>query len=356
MGVSEPELVQLDGGVEEGGGQLLRTALALSLVTGRPFRLEKIATPGQPDGLRPQHLACLRGAEAISGARSTGAEVGSEELVFVPAPVKPGNYWVDVGGGGSAVLLFQTLYYPLALAGGGQLVLRGGTHVPQSPTYHYLSWIWLPTLSRLGFGGQLHLKEAAFQPSGGGEFRAEIPKILPPPGSADWRARGTLRDVEVTSFVSGLPFETAERQASGAIAALREQGIYCSAENIPLPSARSRGAAVFILARFEHTRAGFCALADPAKPPETIGREAAAQVAAFMSTGAAIDEHLADQLLLPAALLAAQKLGPASPGTVRFTTTEATAHLRTQAALLAQFLPVTIDISGDEIKVAPKAP
>src|SRR5205823_4585548 len=135
-------MIELDGSEGEGGGQILRTALTLSLITQAPFRITRIRANRDPSGLRPQHLACVRGAEAISGAHSEGARVGASELEFHPAPVKPGDYLLEVGTAGSTPLLFQCLFFPVALAGGGQLRLLGGTHLPHSPVYHYLAWVW----------------------------------------------------------------------------------------------------------------------------------------------------------------------------------------------------------------------
>ncbi|MHB8875453.1 MAG: RNA 3'-terminal phosphate cyclase [Myxococcaceae bacterium] len=350
------EPVDLDGSFGEGGGQILRSALSLSLVTGRPFRLRNIRAMRKPPGLRPQHLACVRGAEAISASHSEGARVGAPELFFTPGPVRPGEYLVEVGTAGSTPLLFQCLFFPLALAGGGQLVLRGGTHVPKSPSYHYLAWVWAPVMSAFGLHASLQLRHAGFYPKGGGEFRGGVEKSAEPPTLVDLPARGTLTEVRVTSFVAGLPLSIAERQGASAVSALRERGIHCDSENLPLPTNRSQGTAVFIRAYFENTLAGFSALGERGKPAEVVGREAAEELARFMESGGSIDQHLGDQLLMPAALLAAGLLGPSSPGTSRYVAAEVTAHLTTHAWLLQQFLPVTIEVSaGGEVKVAPRA-
>ncbi len=350
------DLLELDGSHGEGGGQILRTALTLSLVTGRPFRLAKIRAKRKPPGLRPQHLACVRGAEAVSASSSEGAARGASELVFRPGPVKPGEYVLDVGTAGSTTLLLQCLFFPLALAGGGQLVLRGGTHVPKSPPYHYLSWVWLPVMSAYGLHGKLQLRYAGFHPAGAGEFRAIISPNNLPPNRVDLPTRGTLRDVQVTSFVAGLPLEIAERQGRAAVVALRARGILSDAENLPLPSTRSQGTAVFILAEFENTLAGFSALGAKGRQAELVGREAADALARFMESGGVVDTHLGDQLLLPAALLAAGRLGPSSPATTRYVAAEVTPHLETHAWVLQQFLPVAIDVTpAGEVTVGPRA-
>ncbi len=348
-------MVELDGSEGEGGGQILRTALSLSLITGQPFEITGIRANRRPPGLRPQHLACVRGAEAISGGRSEGACVGADHLVFEPGATRAGDYELDVGSAGSTPLLLQCLFFPLALAGGGSLVLRGGTHLPHSPTYHYLSWIWAPTVAAYGLGLDLQLRYAGFYPQGGGEIVASVPVPGEPPSVVDLPARGTLRDVHVTSFVGGLPFHIAERQAKSAVTGLREHGIYCEAEKFPLPTLRSVGTTVFVRAQFENTAAGFSALGERGRPAEEIGRDAAGQMIDFMRSSGALDEHLADQILIPAALLAAGRLGSGSKGETRFTTSTVTDHLTTNARVLERFLPIRVEVSpSGEIRVRPK--
>ena len=346
--------VELDGSEGEGGGQILRSALSLSLITGRPFHMTNVRANRQPPGLRPQHLACVRGAEALGGGRSEGAAVGASELHFEPGPVRPGDYVLEVGTAGSTPLLFQCLFYPLALAGGGSLTLRGGTHLPHSPSYHYLAAVWLPVAKAYGMNASLRLVHAGFYPQGAGEFIAEVDPVREPPSRVDLPARGTLGDISVVSFVGGLPFGIAERQSKAAVAALRERGIYSQAENRPLSTTHSVGTVTFILVQFENTIAGFTALGKRGRPAEDVGREAAEEVARFMESGGALDEHLGDQILLPAALLAAGKLGPSTPGTTRYTTARVTEHLTTHARVLERFLPVrvTVDPAGT-VEVSP---
>ncbi|MFZ5471797.1 MAG: RNA 3'-terminal phosphate cyclase [Myxococcota bacterium] len=345
--------VVLDGSEGEGGGQILRTALSLSLITGRALHIENVRANRKPAGLRPQHLACVRGAVAVSGARVEGAQVGGSELWFEPGPVKPGQYLLEVGTAGSTPLLFQCLYFPLALGGGGELTLRGGTHVAHSPSYHYLVRVWLPAMRRFGFDATLSLRYAGFYPEGTGELRAKIPPSLGSRQRVDLRARGMLYEVGVTSMVANLPFEIAERQAKAASSALRERGIAAEVEKVPLPSLGSTGTMVFIRAEFEHSVAGFSALGEKGKRAEEVGREAAAELARFMESAGAIDEHLGDQILVPAALLAAGKLGEPAPS--RYRPAKISAHLTTNARVLERFLPIVVVVESGEVMVLPKS-
>jgi RNA 3'-terminal phosphate cyclase (ATP) len=167
-------------------------------------------------------------------------------------------------------------------------------------------------------------------------------------------ARGTLQDVEVRSLVGGVPFDVAARQARAAENALRERGIYCHAENLPLPVGKTPGTLVFIRAQFENTFAAFASVGARNAAPEEVGAKAAHALADFMQTPGALDEHLADQILIPAGLLAAGRLGTSSPGTTRFTAARITGHLRVTAALLQEFLPVRVEMQeSGEVAVSP---
>lgn len=346
-----PASIAVDGSA---GGQSLRTALALSLVTQTPFHVERFCANRPAPGLRPRHLAMLRAAEALGGT-ATGAGAGSQEFEFHPAPVTPGKHLLELGASGPACLVFQCLFYPLALAGGGELRLVGLTHAPKGPTYHHLAWVWLPLLEAYGLRGALSLQRAGFWPEGVGEFRGVIEPPGQPPLRVEVPARGTLQDVEVRSLVGGVPFEVAARQARSAVAALRERGIYCHAEHLPMPVGRTPGTLLFIRAQFENTFAAFAAVGERNGAPEDVGTRAAHALADFMESPGALDDHLADQILVPAALLASGRLGESSPGITRFTAARVTPHLRVTATLLEQFLPVSVVLAeGGEVTVAPR--
>src|SRR5439155_11081692 len=251
-------------------------------------------------------------------------------------------------------LLLQCLFFPLALAGGGRLTLRGGTHLPHSPVYHYLAAVWLPAVQAYGLSAELRLEQAGFYPQGGGEIGAVLAEPAQPPTLVELPARGTLADVGVTSYVAGLPLAIAERQGAAAVAALQRRGIYSHSENRPLKATHSRGTAVIIQAQFENTMVGFSALGERGRPAEQVGEDAAAQLGTFMEGAGALDPHLADQIIVPAALLAAGLLGDSRPGRTRFTTPEVTGHLTTNAEVLRRFLPqirISVDAEKGEVAV-----
>jgi RNA 3'-terminal phosphate cyclase (ATP) len=347
---SEQPGIVLDGTSGEGGGQILRTALALSAVTGRAFRVERLRADRLKAGLRPQHREAARAMARIVDARLEGDQVGSGELVFAPrAAARAGEWAFDIGTSGSTPLLLQTICWPLALAGGpSSVTLRGGTHQDQAPSFHYLALVWAPAVARLGFGVEVELQEAGFYPEGG-ELTARIrPAQAMPP--LDLRHRGTLREVEVMSMVGGLPYEIAERQAARALRRLREAGIAAEAERVPLPARTSRGGHVLVVASFERTRAGHGAVGGAEASPEDTADAAVEGFRRHLSGRAALDRHLGDQLLLPAALAVGGRV-PTVPGVlpdVRFTVAELTPHLFSNAEVIRRFLDVQVSIDGRE--------
>ncbi len=353
--------IVLDGSAGEGGGQVLRTALSLSAVTGKAFAVTSLRAKRPKAGLRPQHREAARAVAGLVDAEVSGNDVGSSHIEFRPRRrARPGDLTLDVGTAGSTPLLFQTVCWPLALAGGPSVVtLRGGTHQDHAPSFHYLALVWAPAVARLGFGFRLELRAAGFYPEGGGEFTAAVePAHAMPP--LDLRHRGTLLDVEVVSMVGGLGYEVADRQAARALKGLREAGIAAEAERVPVPARASKGSHVLIVSTFERTRAGHGAVSARERSPEQIADEAVGSFRAHLAAGAAVDRHLGDQLLLPAALIAAGFV-PAPAGLVpstQYTVSAVTKHLLTNADVIRRFLEVEIAVDGreeeeGEVRVSP---
>ncbi len=347
-----PEVpIVLDGSAGEGGGQILRTALSLSAITGKAFSIENVRANRLKTGLRPQHLEAARAAASLCDADVAGDEIGSSTLSFAPRRrVEPGTWTFDIGTAGSTPLLLQTLCWPLSLAGGpSTLTLRGGTHQDHAPTFHYLALVWGPAVARLGFRFDLALQAAGFYPEGGGEFTARVePAHAMPP--LDLRHRGTLRDVEVVSMVCGLGYDVAERQAERALRRLRELGVSAEAERVPMPFRGSRGGHVLIVSTFERARAGHGAVSARERSPEAVSDDAVEGFRAHVAGGAAVDRHLGDQLILPASIVAGG-LVPSPAGilpTTRYTVAAVTKHLTTNAEIVRRFLDVEITIDGRE--------
>lgn len=321
-------MFEIDGSYGEGGGQILRTLLALSCVIGKPFRLYNIRKGRDKPGLRPQHLMCVRACREISGARVAGDEVGSIELTFSPGGPKPGSYSFDIGTAGSTSLLFQTLLPPLLVAGGeSSLTLEGGTHVPFSPPFHFISEVFLPTLSRLGVGTVAAIERYGFYPRGGGRVSFLIRPCteLQP---CDMTVRGTLRRITGVSAVGNLPRSIAERQRASALSALG--GLRADVEEAEVRTP-GQGTFVFLRAESEGAVAGFSSLGKRGKRAEAVGEEAARELLDYHRTGACLDYHMADQITLYLAL---------AEGSSRFTASKATGHLKTNLHVIGEFLGV----------------
>lgn len=333
-------MIELDGSMGEGGGQILRTALSLALITGTPFLLRNIRARRSKPGLQPQHLAAVRAASAIGQARVEGDAVGSATLRFEPGKVVPGEYTFDIGTAGSAGLVLQTVHLPLALAGAPSRVsIRGGTHVPWSPNAHYLDWHWRPFMARLGLDVRLDMERAGFYPMGGGLLHADIPasSSIHPLRLAD---RGPLMAIRGLSLVARLPSSIAERQRDQTIVRLAGQGLTAHLELGEL-AADSPGTVIILMAEYEHSQACFTALGARGKRAETVADEAVDELFAFHASDAALDDYLADQLMLPLALAHGKSIYRA----------RITPHAQTNAVVIRAFLDIPMELDGTTGKV-----
>ena len=334
-------MIRIDGAYGEGGGQVLRTALSLAALTGQAFELEHIRARRPDPGLHAQHLTAVRAVADLCAAELEGAHLGSRTLTFVPrsAP-RPGQYRWDVGTAGSATLILQAVLWPLALANGPSSVeLLGGTHVAWSPPAGYVRDVYLWTLEQAVGGpfAELKVERWGWYPRGGG--RLDV-RIRGETRLSSLRAleRGALRQVSVLSAASNLPRHIVERQASRAEACLRKQGIVPQVEMAEPPSP-GKGTVVFVLAQYEHTRAGFTAYGRIRKPAEEVAEEACRAFVRYHKRGQPVDQHLGDQLLLPMAL---------AEGVTEYAVSMVTQHLLTNAWLIGQFLEAEVSISGKE--------
>ncbi len=329
-------MIDIDGTRGEGGGQILRTALAMSVITATAMRLRNIRGRRPKPGLMPQHLKAVEAAAAISGARVRGANVGSSELVFEPGAPAAGDHRFDIGTAGAATLVLQTIALPLSLAAHtSELTIIGGTHVPWSPTYDYLAQHWLAFLRQAGFRITTTLERVGFYPKGGGRLRARIEPVHGPT-ALRLSERGALLRIRGISMVANLDRAIAQRQAQQA---RRRLAPWCEDVDIALAQERSYspGTALLLIAQFEHSQCCYGALGARGKPAERVADEAVDALVAFLATDAAIDEHLADQLLLPLAL--ADGISTLRPRRI-------TPHLATNAEVIGLFLPVTIALDG----------
>ena len=328
-------MIELDGSFGEGGGQILRTALSLSAITGRALRLKNIRRGRAKPGLQRQHLACVKAAAEITAAECAGAELGSPSLVFQPGAIRAGRYVFTIGTAGSTTLLFQTVLPILALAGSpAEALIHGGTHNPFAPPVDYIREVFGPAVQSLGLNFDLELIQYGFYPRGGGSIRAAIQPWLnrslafEQTGEVDWG------EPEATVLLANLPLHVAEREQAELVRALK-----IPAENIQMvfpPGEVGPGNAVLVRCRSGDRAALFTAFGEKQKRAETVAKEAAREAKNFRRSRAPVDPHLADQVLLYLAL--------ASGG--KFCTSEITEHFRTNLAVIKQFLPVEATIEA----------
>ncbi|MGZ8171776.1 RNA 3'-terminal phosphate cyclase [Methylobacter sp.] len=331
----------IDGSHGEGGGQILRSALSLSAITGRPVGIEKLRANRKKPGLAAQHLTSVRAAAMLCDAEVKGAELGSQTLQFIPRkPVRAGDYSLDVaharegGSAGAVMLVLQTLLPPLALATGvSNVILRGGTHVDMSPSYDYVHDVWLPTLARMGVRAELSLVRSGWYPVGRGEVRLRIEgteKLLP----LRLEHRGPLRAVTGRALAANLPAHICERMVAHARYLLEQAGMAAKIETVVMKAA-CPGAGLYLTAHYENSLAGFGAQGKRGKPAEQVAEEACAALLHHYRSGAALEQHLADQLILPAALCRGESV---------FGVERISPHLVTNAWVVERFGLARIDI------------
>ena len=332
------EAVYIDGSYGEGGGQVLRTSLSLAAITGRPLELVNIRAGRSQPGLKAQHLTAVRAAAALCNAALSHAEVGSRELTFTPGTqVHPDDYHVDIGTAGAATLVCQTGLAPLAHSGEeASLHVTGGTHVPHAPVLEYLEAVYLPVLGRLGVEAEVGCERAGFFPRGGGKVALRVAsgaRFLP----LDVSDRGRLLRLRAFVVTSGLPDHVAERGEAAVVKWLKGVGRQAEVE-VRLKDSLNQGASVTLVAECEGGRAGFSSIGERGKPMEKVAVEPCEAFMAWWKSGAAVDEHLADQLALPLALAA---------GESRWTTPAVTEHLRTVLWVIKQFLPIEYELQEE---------
>jgi RNA 3'-terminal phosphate cyclase (ATP) len=334
----ETTRLELDGSFGEGGGQILRSSLALSLLTARPFHLRNVRARRPKPGLQPQHLMSVRSAATIGAAQVRGASIGSTDLVFEPGPVSAGNYRFDIGTAGATGLVLQTLYLPLALRGAApsEVTLVGGTHVKTSPCFSFLDMTWRAYLERIGVRVALRMLRPGFYPRGGGVVVAHVQPAQRPRG-VTFRERGPVT-VRGFSAIAGLPDHIARRQARRATYRLAQFGIDAEIEQEEWEG--GPGSVLGLIADTDPAPALFFGLGARGKPAETVADEAADQAIAYLRAApAAVDAHSADQIVLPLAL---------AEGPSTFRVAAVTEHLRTNIAVIQQFVERAIVCEGEQ--------
>jgi RNA 3'-terminal phosphate cyclase (ATP) len=332
------EPLVIDGRAGEGGGQVLRTALSLSVALGRPVRVAHVRGGRAKPGLQRQHLAAVRAACAVSGGVARGAELGSSEVELHPGPVRGGTFELGVGSAGSTLLVLQTVLPPLLLADGpATLELEGGTHNPLAPPFEFLARAFVPLLARLGAAIELELLRPGFHPAGGGRVRARIAPVAEA-RPLELLERGSPRRQHCEVALAHLPSSIAEREWQ----ALRRELGWRPEQHVvrELATSAGPGNALSVFLEYENVTEVLTAFGERGLPAERVAARLAREVRRYLDASAPVGEHLADQLMLPLALLAGG----------RYRTLEPSRHARTNAEVIERFLPgaVRLEERGPE--------
>ena len=328
-------MITIDGSEGEGGGQVLRNACALSLVTGEPFVIENVRGGREKPGLMRQHMTALEAACTIGGAQCEGLAIGSSRIAFRPGRVTAGDYTFAVGTAGSTGLVLQTILLPLALAhGSSRLVLEGGTHAAMAPPFEFLTRTFLPVVERMGPKVSARLARHGFYPRGGGRIEIEIEPA--PLRRIDCLERGAPLGHGGTALFASIPGEIAARLVKAARKDLPEweEGAIVIRE---LPADQGPGIALILEAAFEHVTEVMSGFGKLGLPAERLGHTTARRMAGYLASKAFAGPYLQDQLLLPFALA----------GGGSFTSVKISEHTCTAAQVIERFTGRTVRLAAD---------
>ena len=351
--ITKNKTLKIDGSTGEGGGQIIRTALSLSMLTGTPIEIINIRAGRIKPGLMRQHLMCVQASQVISDATVTGAHLGSMAFTFTPSTVKSGDYNFDIGSAGSTSLVLQTLLPALLFANTGSaspstVTIKGGTHNPLAPTTDFLKNAFIPALAKLGMQVDIDLHQVGFAPIGGGSIKATITPFMRHASASQFNLtkRGKLNGIELVASVLNLEYDICKRELASAKASLVESGIDETLITTHSDKLQGIGEGNTCYAKVTHEIANnriykeyhaeiFTLRGEKRSSAEKVGNRLSGLVKRYIfNTDALVDEYLTDQLLLPLAV----------SGGGDFTTCVVSEHTKTQAWLIQQFLSVKITL------------
>jgi len=325
-------MVTIDGSYGEGGGQILRTSLALSLVTGKPFSIHNIRAGRKKPGLMRQHLTAVNAAAEIGLAAIEGNRIGSQAFTFEPEMIKPGNYHFAIGSAGSCTLVFQTILPALLIAGEpSEIILEGGTHNPFAPPFDFLEKAFLPVINRMGSRVDAILEKPGFYPAGGGRFKVSIrPAGL---NRIDLLERGNIIHKTARASVANLPVKIANRELKVIREKLEWSRELLKAVNVE--NSQGPGNILTVEIESDNITEVFTGFGEKGISAEKVAKRAVKAVQEYLAFDVPVGRYLADQLLIPMALAGGGKFRTFSP----------TQHTTTNAEIIKKFLDVDIAIN-----------
>lgn len=321
-------MIIIDGSFGEGGGQIVRTSLTMSMLTKEPVKIINIRKNRKNPGLSNQHLTCVKASAKICDARVAGAELRSSFLEFYPGETMPGNYDFEINSAGSVGLVIQTIFLPLVFCKNkSSFTITGGTHVPNSPNVHYIDHVFAKLLEKMGVSVKINIVKWGWHPKGGGKteiFISPQKNIIP----FVLTEKKPVTEINAISAISNLPEHVMTRQARFMKNFFLSNHININIKEITAP-AFSRGSLGFCYINKEKF-AGFTGLGKKGKRAEKVAEESSVNMLGFINSGANVDERLSDQIILPALF---------SSGESSWTTTRITEHLKTNIWTLEKFFP-----------------
>lgn len=328
--------IKIDGALGEGGGQVLRSALSLSLLTGQGFEIKNIRAGRKKPGLMRQHLTAVKAAASISNSEVDGDEIGSTELRFIPGKVDGGEFHFSIGSAGSTMLILQTILLPLAFSDEQSIIeLEGGTHNPFAPNYHFMSHTYLPILHSMGFDVSVALEKPGYYPAGGGRVRVSVNSSRPG-NEIDLISRGALLSRKAIAVANNIANDIARRELKVVQSKLGLEPDELLLN--PLDKGDGPGNMVLIELEYENMTEVFAEYGQVGKPAEGIASKISQQALRYMSSTAPVGDYLADQLLLPLAL---SKSG-------RFKCTSVSSHFKTNIETIKKFMPFPVKIERED--------
>jgi len=329
-------MIRIDGSYGEGGGQILRSAIALSCITGEEVEIYNIRANRPNPGLKAQHLKGIEVAKIITNADVKGLKIGSTRITFKPKKIKSRSLKVDIGTAGSITLLFQTILPPLLFSQEEMEVeVIGGTDVEWSPSIDYFRYVTSKALKELGADFEVKVLKRGYFPEGGGRV---VLYVAP----SEMRGRSfeekRCLHVEGVSHCSNLPEHVAVRQADAAKKLLNENG-YKAEIRIERQKGRSTGSGITLFCGYK----GSVSLGKRGKPAEKVGKEAGFDILQELSKSGAFDRHLADQLMIPAVI---------AKGVTEYTTTEITMHTKSNAYVINSFIDDSVKMEGNLVRIS----
>ncbi len=327
-------MIQIDGAFGEGGGQIVRTALALSLVTAKPFSIANIRAGRKKPGLMRQHLTALNAAARIGNAQVQGNAIGSRSFIFKPGTVNPGRFHFATGSAGSCALVLQTVLPALLQAGGhSELILEGGTHNPYAPPFDFLQKSFLPLVNKMGPALSAELERPGFYPAGGGKIRVLI-RPVPLLKPIELLERGRILSRSALAVVSNLPLSIAQRELQIVARKLQWEQEALKAEQIQ--NAKGPGNVLSIEIESATLTEVFTGFGQRGVSAEKVAGRTVKMVQEYLRYDLPVGPYLADQLLIPMAMAGGGKFRTLSP----------TRHATTNIAVIKRFLDVDIHLKA----------